>query len=68
MRSPHFMMEPHVNLACAVPNGRYVEHLPQLGAITGTGPVIMDGWGRPPDAPGIGIEWHLDAAGDLRVD
>ena len=32
--SPHFLMELHVSLAAAVPNGMYVEHIPQLGAIT----------------------------------
>ena len=27
---PHFLMELHVSLACAVPNGKYVEYIPQL--------------------------------------
>ena len=27
---PHFLMELHVSLCCAVPNGRYVEYIPQL--------------------------------------
>ena len=27
---PHFLMELHVSLACAVQNGRYVEYIPQL--------------------------------------
>jgi L-alanine-DL-glutamate epimerase-like enolase superfamily enzyme len=54
--------------ACAVPNGSYVEHIPQLDAITRTGPVIMDDRVRPPDEPDIGIDRDLDAADDLRVD
>ena len=33
---PHFLMELHVSLTAAVPNGRYVEHIPQLRAITRT--------------------------------
>ncbi|WP_152362478.1 mandelate racemase/muconate lactonizing enzyme family protein [Microlunatus speluncae] len=65
--APHFLMELHVSLACAVPNGRYVEHIPQLGAVTRTGPVIENGWLRPPDAPGIGIDWDPDALDNLRV-
>ena len=27
---PHFLMELHVSLACAVPNGKYFEYIPQL--------------------------------------
>ncbi len=65
--APHFLMELHVSLACAVPNGSYVEHIPQLGAVTRTGPLIENGWIRPPETPGIGIDWDLDALDDLRV-
>lgn len=65
--APHFLMELHGSLACAVPNGHYVEHIPQLGAVTRTGPVIENGWLRPPETPGIGIDWDLDALDDLRV-
>ena len=65
--APHFLMELHVSLACAVPNGMYVEHIPQLGAIVRNGLVIEDGWIRPPESPGIGIDWDLDAIDDLRV-
>ena len=31
---PHFLMELHVSLACAVPNGKYVEYIPQLDDLT----------------------------------
>ena len=31
---PHFLMELHVSLACAVPNGKYVEFIPQLDGLT----------------------------------
>jgi hypothetical protein len=65
--SPHFLMELHVP-ACAVSNGSHAEHIPQLGAITRTGPVIMDGWVRPADEPDIGTDGDLDPADDLRVD
>ena len=58
---PHFLMELHVALCCAVPNGRWVEHIPQLGRIT-TAPMRMEG-GRafPSDQPGLGISWDWDA-------
>src|SRR5262249_49593279 len=31
---PHFLMELHVALCCAVPNSRWVEYIPQLDAVT----------------------------------
>ncbi|GAA4587929.1 hypothetical protein GCM10023194_38270 [Planotetraspora phitsanulokensis] len=65
MTSPRFLMEPHVP-SCAVPNGSCAEHIPQLGAITHTGPPITDGRVRPPAAPVVGVARDLDAA-DLRV-
>jgi len=64
---PHFLMELHVSLTAAVPNGRYVEHIPQLRAITRGSPVIEDGQMTPPDVPGIGIDWDPDALDDHRV-
>jgi L-alanine-DL-glutamate epimerase-like enolase superfamily enzyme len=62
---PHFLMELHVALCCAVPNGRWVEHIPQLGRIT-TEPMRMHG-GRafPSDAPGLGIAWDWNAIAHL---
>ena len=32
---PHFLMELHVSLVCAVQNGKYVEYIPQLDDLTG---------------------------------
>jgi L-alanine-DL-glutamate epimerase-like enolase superfamily enzyme len=58
---PHFLMELHVSLVCAVPNGRYVEYIPQLDEITHTGLTIREGRAVAPDAPGIGIDWDEDA-------
>ena len=40
---PHFLMELHVSLACAVPNGRYVEYIPQLDDLTTSRLAIEDG-------------------------
>ncbi|MEU6710952.1 alpha-L-fucosidase [Nonomuraea sp. NPDC046802] len=65
--SPHFLMELHVSLAAAVPNGMYVEHVPQLQAITRSSLVIEDGHVTPPDVPGIGIDWNPDALDDHRI-
>lgn len=58
---PHFLMELHVSLACAVQNGRYVEYIPQLDEITGSRMQIEDGFAIAPGVPGIGIDWDWDA-------
>ncbi|GAA5154345.1 mandelate racemase/muconate lactonizing enzyme family protein [Amycolatopsis dongchuanensis] len=65
--APHFLMELHASLACAVPAGMYVEHIPQLAAITRRGLEIDDGCVVPPGEPGLGIDWDWDAIADLRV-
>jgi L-alanine-DL-glutamate epimerase-like enolase superfamily enzyme len=64
---PHFLMELHVSLVAAVPNGRYVEHIPQLRAITTEEVEIAHGHAIAPDRPGIGIAWDTDAIDDRRV-
>ena len=48
-------MELHVSLAAAVPNSLYVEHIPQLRAITTEEIRIVDGHAVPPQEPGAGI-------------
>ncbi len=58
---PHFLMELHVALACAVPNARWVEYIPQLDSLTTAPMQIADGHAVPSDAPGLGIAWD-DAA------
>ena len=54
---PHFLMELHVSLACAVPNAPLVEYIPQLDDITLSVLEVRDGCAVPPDSPGIGIDW-----------
>jgi L-alanine-DL-glutamate epimerase-like enolase superfamily enzyme len=54
-------MELHVSLACAVPNGKYVEYIPQLDDLTSSGMKIDDGMALAPSAPGLGIDWDWDA-------
>jgi L-alanine-DL-glutamate epimerase-like enolase superfamily enzyme len=57
---PHFLMELHVSLTCAVPNGKYVEYIPQLDDLTTSRLTIEKGMALAPSAPGIGVEWDLD--------
>ena len=64
---PHFLMELHVSLVCAVPNGRYVEYIPQLDDLTGTRMAIEDGHALAPSAPGIGIDWDWEAVRRMSV-
>src|SRR3989441_7406775 len=49
---PHFLMELHISLAAAIPNGSYVEHVPQLDLITTSGIRVQDGWAQAPTGPG----------------
>lgn len=65
--APHFLMELHVSLCCAVPNAIYLEHIPQLQQVTFTRLTTGEGVAMPPDSPGLGIDWDLDAVDDLRV-
>ena len=58
---PHFLMELHVSLTAAVPNGTWVEYIPQLDAITTSRISIDDGYAIPPQAPGLGIDWDFAA-------
>jgi L-alanine-DL-glutamate epimerase-like enolase superfamily enzyme len=58
---PHFLMELHVSLACAVSNGKYVEYIPQLDDLTTSALRIEGGMAIAPMTPGVGVEWDLDA-------
>jgi L-alanine-DL-glutamate epimerase-like enolase superfamily enzyme len=65
---PHFLMELHVSLNAAVPNGRWVEYIPQLDSLTTTGMRIEAGRAIPSDKPGLGIEWDWAAIGRMQID
>ncbi|PJJ73341.1 L-alanine-DL-glutamate epimerase-like enolase superfamily enzyme [Diaminobutyricimonas aerilata] len=65
--APHFLMELHVSLTCAVPNSLYLEHIPQLRAVTRSEMTVVDGEAVPSSEPGLGIDWDFDALDDLRV-
>ncbi|GLS17069.1 mandelate racemase [Labrys miyagiensis] len=60
---PHFLMELHVGLCCAVPNARWVEYIPQLDGVTRTGMRIEAGYAVPSAEPGLGIDWDWEALG-----
>ena len=65
---PHFLMELHVSLAAAVPNGAWVEYIPQLDAVTTSRLAMRDGHAMAPSVPGLGIEWDTEAIDRLAVD
>jgi L-alanine-DL-glutamate epimerase-like enolase superfamily enzyme len=58
---PHFLMELHVSLTAAVPNGAWVEYIPQLDPIAASRLAIEDGHALPPATPGLGIDWDWEA-------
>ena len=57
---PHFLMELHVSLACAVPNGKYVEYIPQLDDLTTSRLTIETAWRSRRPTPGIGVDWDFE--------
>jgi L-alanine-DL-glutamate epimerase-like enolase superfamily enzyme len=64
---PHFLMELHVALCCAVPNSRWLEHIPQLDAITAAPLKIENGFATPSQDIGLGIDWDWDAVERLSL-
>lgn len=65
---PHFLMELHVALSAAVPNGRWIEYIPQLDTLTTKGMRIENGHAFPSDDPGLGIAWDWQAIDRQRVE
>jgi L-alanine-DL-glutamate epimerase-like enolase superfamily enzyme len=65
--SPHFLMELHASLACGIPNGQWVEYIPQLEGVTRSGLEVTDGYAYPSPEPGLGIDWDWDAIADLQI-
>lgn len=64
---PHFLMELHVSLCCAVPNSRWLEFIPQLDELTHSRMKIENGFGVPSEEPGIGIDWDFGAIETMRI-
>ncbi|GBE21852.1 MAG TPA: mandelate racemase/muconate lactonizing enzyme family protein [Actinobacteria bacterium] len=65
--APHFLMEIHVGLACAVPNGVFVEYIPQLRSVMTEEIAIEDGYAVPSQMVGLGIAWDREAFQRMRV-
>jgi len=65
--SPHFLMELHVSLVAAIPNGRWVEYIPQLDTLTLERMRIENGRAIPSDSPGLGIAWDFAAIDKMKV-
>jgi L-alanine-DL-glutamate epimerase-like enolase superfamily enzyme len=66
--APHFLMEIHVSLCAAVPNSIYVEHIPQLRAITRRESIRIEaGLALAPNEPGLGIDWDFDVIRRMAV-
>jgi L-alanine-DL-glutamate epimerase-like enolase superfamily enzyme len=54
-------MELHVSLTAAVPNGAWVEYIPQLDTLTTSRMKIDDGYAIAPSTPGLGLDWDFAA-------
>jgi len=64
---PHFLMELHVALTCAVPNAQWLEYIPQLDPITTSRLRIENGLAHASTVPGLGIEWDWTAIERMTV-
>ena len=70
--APHGMQEIHVHLVAAIPNGLTLEFYggatdPMWGKMFKETLRVEDGYVRPPDAPGLGIELNDEALAPYRV-
>ncbi|MET1412145.1 mandelate racemase/muconate lactonizing enzyme family protein [Roseibium sp. HPY-6] len=57
---PHFLMELHVSLVCAIPNAPWLEYIPQLDSLTASTMRMERGCAIPSNVPGLGIDWDED--------
>ncbi len=64
---PHFLMELHVSLVCAIPNAPWLEYIPQLDSLTHTGMKMANGHAYPSQNPGLGIDWDMAAIAANRI-
>jgi L-alanine-DL-glutamate epimerase-like enolase superfamily enzyme len=65
--SPHFVMELHLPLVAAVPNGLFVEYIPSLDAVLSKPLELEDGCFKPSQNPGLGIDWDMDKLESFKV-
>lgn len=64
---PHFLMELHLPLCCAVPNSCWLEFIPQLDLVTNTGMKVENGEAVASPEPGLGIDWDWSTLNKLVV-
>ncbi|MCJ2377645.1 mandelate racemase/muconate lactonizing enzyme family protein [Vibrio sp. ZSDZ34] len=64
---PHFLMELHVSLCCAINNSRWLEYIPQLDSITHKAVRIENGFAYPPTEPGLGIDWNWEMIREISI-
>lgn len=65
---PHFLMELHVSLVCAIPNAPWLEYIPQLDGLTKTAMKMENGRAYASLEPGLGIDWDMDAIEAQKID
>lgn len=64
---PHFLMELHVSLVCAIPNAPWLEYIPQIDSLTATPMRMENGYAIPSDEPGLGINWDESKLAMARI-
>jgi len=65
--SPHFVMELHLPLVAAIPNGLFVEYIPSLNSVLREPLKLEDGYFRPSEEPGLGIDWDTEKLEGYKV-
>ncbi|SDI43229.1 mandelate racemase/muconate lactonizing enzyme family protein [Alloyangia pacifica] len=65
---PHFLMELHVSLVCAITNAPWLEYIPQLDDLTKAPMRMENGRAYPSDSPGLGIDWDEDRLAASRIE
>jgi L-alanine-DL-glutamate epimerase-like enolase superfamily enzyme len=66
--SPHFVMELHLPLVAAIPNGLFVEYIPSLNPALTEPLKLVDGHFAPSEEPGLGIPFDWDRVQEFRAD
>lgn len=66
--SPHFVMELHLPLVAAIPNGLFVEYIPSLDPVLTAPLQLIDGCFVPSETPGLGIPFDWDRLHSFKVD
>ena len=65
---PHFLMELHVSLVCAIPNAPWLEYIPQLDSLTATPMRMEAGRAFPSMRPDLGIDWDPDKLNAAKIE